>query len=283
MNINGVDPGSYVPLVVAPDAGNKVLSADIKIVAQSITNQTKHLDNVVTDGTYAITCGSVVASSVTGSAGAVAGVTGTGAGTGDGGVFTGASTGDGVKCVGGTAGGTAGRFTGGGTTGTGIIATGGSTNGSGIVATGIGASGRGGSFSANAASLAILCGTGNMGFTGAQPVATDDPGFNNYACGTNMPKSWALVDLSSGTITLTDGYNTASLAFNGSYIRVTFARAITNPVVHATLSTVAVPQFSVVSSTVVQIGMFEVVAGSFSQINLSATTATLGVTVFGRQ
>jgi hypothetical protein len=122
-----------------------------------------------------------------------------------------------------------------------------------------------------------------MAFTGTQPVKTADPGFDNYACGTNQAKSWALVDLSSGTITLTDGYNAASLSFNGSYIRLTFARAISNPVVHATLSNIAVSQFVVVSSTVVQIGMYTVTAGAFAQVNLSTATATLGVTVFGRQ
>ena len=274
VTITGTDPGSYIAPVLAPAAGTVETSAQAQILAQGICNQTTHLNNVVTSGAYTITCLGVV----------VASVVATATGAGDAGTFTGAGTGSGVVCVGGASGsGVAGLFTGGGTTGTGIICQGGSTNGTAVIGTGTGASGRGGSFSANAASLAIVCGAGNMAFTGAQPLKNADPGFNNYVCGTNQVKSWSLVDLNSGTITLTDGYNTSSITFNGSYIRVTFARAINNPVVHATLSSIAVSSFIVVSPTVVQIGMFTVSAGSFAQVNLSSTTATLGVTVVGRQ
>ena len=56
VTITGTDPGSYVAPVLAPAAGTIETSAQMQIMAQAICNQTKHHEQVLTDGTYTITC-----------------------------------------------------------------------------------------------------------------------------------------------------------------------------------------------------------------------------------
>jgi hypothetical protein len=313
--INGTDPGSYVSPITTPSPGAPVVANDVQIVAQVIGNQTKHINNVVSDGAYTITCLDVQATTLHGNAGTVAGVSGTGAANGAGVAGQGAGAGPGVAGQAGLTGvGVVGQ--GGSTSGVGVIGTGGpgsagvrgtggsggavgvdaigtsgahgmtslgSSAGAGIVATGGASAGTGVKAVGGAGGLGLEVSTGNAAFTGTQPVKTADPGANNYACGTNMAKAWALVDIDTGTITLTDGYNAASLAFNGNNIRLTFARAITNPVVHATLNTAAISSALIVSSTVVQINMYTVTAGAIDSIDLSSGAWILGITVFGRQ
>ena len=44
VNINGVNPGSYVSVIVAPLPTEPVRAEDVQVVAQSVANQTKWLD-----------------------------------------------------------------------------------------------------------------------------------------------------------------------------------------------------------------------------------------------
>lgn len=156
ITLNGIDGGSYVPAVVAPITGENVNAENIQIVGQALANQTKHLDNVVTNGAYTITCLDVMATTLHGNAGTTAGVFGTGAtngagvrgqgaGTGDGVQGTGGATGDGVTGAGGSTSGD-GVYGTGGPVGAGVHGYGGSTSGPGVQGEG-GASGqRGGDF-----------------------------------------------------------------------------------------------------------------------------------------
>ena len=302
--IIGVDPSSYVPDVPCPDPGEKVKSEQLKLVAQNLANQTKHLDNIVTDGTYTITCLDVQATSLHGNAGTVAGVVGAGASSGTGVKGTGGPTGVGVTGQGGSTSGvgvvgtggpgSAGmRGTGGSGGAVGVDAIGssgapgmtalGNGAGAGVVGTGGASAGTGVKAIAGTGGFALEVGAGNAVFTGTQPVKTADPGANNYACGTNIAKAWALLDIDSGTITTTDGYNAASFAFNSGNVVITFARAITNPVVHATLNAPAISSALIVSPTVVQINMYTVAAGVFAPLSLSSGAYIMGITVFGRQ
>ncbi len=217
-----------------------------------------------------------------------AGVQGRGTASGAvGGDFIGAGTGQGITAVGGSSSGVGATITGGGSTGHGIIATGGSTNGSGIIATGVGASGRGGDFSANAASLAIVCGTGNMAFTGAQPVKTADPGFNNYLCGTNVSKAWATLSVSGGAVTLDDGYNVVTVTVTSAYVEIDFARAFANVSYSATVSTNfnSVPTILVQSVSKMRIQFVSTPAGSPNAdlVMTSVVNMKIFIHVYGRQ
>lgn len=171
-------------------------------------------------------------------AGSGPGVTGTGGPTGTGVLGQGGSTsGVGVTGVGGV--GTPGvRGTGGSGGASGVDAIGtsgahgttslGSGAGHGVVGTGGASGGAGLKGIAGTGGVGIECGAGNMKFTGTQPVSTADPGANNYACGTNMPKAWAHVSVvpsgGVGVVTVDDAYNIASITAATDHLVVTFAR-----------------------------------------------------------
>ena len=140
------------------------------------------------------------------------GITATGGNLASGGVFAGGIGGANGLSSTATGNGSGAVLTGSGT-GAGVTATGGTT-GKGIVCDGGGA-----------AYVAIDIGVGNAQFTGAQPVATADPGMDQYLCATNVCKAWAMIQVSGGAATLLDGYNIASVAVVGTtHVLVTFAR-----------------------------------------------------------
>jgi hypothetical protein len=154
------------------------------------------------------------------------GVTGTGNGTGYGVLGTGgtgsSANGAGVYGVGG---GTSGDPN---TGGTGVFGLGGPSSGMG----GIGVKGQGyagnvgGSFLGSGGSADIaLTGTGTARSLGAP--ATPTAAQLNSIGASNVAKAWASYTIAStGTVTIQDGYNVASVALSGNTFTVTFASAL---------------------------------------------------------
>jgi len=76
--------------------------------------------------------------------------------------------------------------------------------------------------------------TGNvtqpLTITATQPSSSADPGANNRIHATNIPKAWAHVRVSSGGLSVIDGYNIQSVAVGTTTneCRVTFTRAMAN-------------------------------------------------------
>lgn len=152
----GVVGAGYVGTASCPLAGEAVTGASIQVAAQAVLNDAAFLNAVLTDGLKTITCLDVMATTLHGNAGTVAGVFGTGATNGIGVKGQGAGTGDGVLGIGGATGdgitGNGGSTSGngvygiGGAVGAGVRGYGGSTSGAGVSGEGAAAGARGGDF-----------------------------------------------------------------------------------------------------------------------------------------
>ena len=158
--------------------------------------------------------------------------------------------------------------------GAGVVGTGGTGGGPGLK----GIAGTGG--------VGIECGAGNMTFTGTQPVKTADPGANNYMSATNVCKAWGIITLVSGTITLVDGYNIATVTATATDLTITFARnmATVNYAPVASFSGAYVPQIVIAGANQFAMQIINTpIGGANNQVAPNFINTTVFVHVFGRQ
>ena len=278
----GVDGGSFINVLIGPANGVLVDAASVGLGLQGAANNLKwgvnHWVNGVDDGsTWAgsITFSNLKRVVVVATAANATGTTSTGLGSGTGVQGIGGATGVGVQ------------GTGGGTSGIGVSGQGG-PNSAGGVFTG-GANGTGVQCDGAGTGYALLCGTGNARFTGAQPAKTADPGANGVLTPTNIVKAWGSFTISSGVVTFDDGYNVASISVGAVSMTVTLARAMANttfaPTVNGRFASAAMatPEVETTSTTTFTVIFRVSSSGALIVPNDASTNINGTFIVCGRQ
>lgn len=132
---------------------------------------------------------------------------------------------------------------------------------------------------------------GNLRFTGVQSVASGDSnppatsGHTNTLKASNTPKLWARITTGGGGPTINDGFNIGSATYSGPSLVVNFANSMadTNYCVVATVAAIGGFYGCIVNSFATGSFEIDVYDDTGAQLNLSAGTATIMITVMGKQ
>lgn len=148
----------------------------------------------------------------------------------------------------------------------------------------------------NVASGGTLAVNGNvstpLNMTATQPAATADPGANNQVHATNVAKAWARMPVGGGAVSISDGYNVASVSLSTmtNSLSVTFARAMANAnyaVVFGVEDDASVLAYPVINGTKSTSGfdfnLWSITGGGALVTLATASTRKVSFQVFARQ
>lgn len=122
---------------------------------------------------------------------------------------------------------------------------------------------------------------GNVPMTGSTPASTT--GFSNTLTKANTPKAWGYISVAAGVPTVTEGFNVASVGYNGTALRVTLATAMANANYACVPHTFASQTARILA---LNASYFDIRLSDFGtgvDIDTRSGTWTVWFTLFGRQ